>query len=138
MTLTEQWKKGELETGCYYVKNEFGHIFISDYSENYDYIEDKVVKDFFIEVTEITEIIAPVPSYEEWQELNEDVNTTTELWRNTESQLNEKVQLIGKLAEQKQQLKGLLKECREIFGRTSYTHKFDMVAKIDNAIGEKK
>jgi hypothetical protein len=118
--LTEQWKKGELKTGWYYVKNEFGNIFISDYSENYDYIEDKVVKDFFTEVSDITEIICEVPSYEEWQGLNKDIDTMTELWKNERSQLNEKIQLIGKLSVQAvdlkneiKQLKSLLKECRE-------------------------
>ena len=40
--------------------------------------------------------------------------------------------------EENQQLKELLKECREIFSRTAYTYKFDMAAKIDNVIGEKK
>lgn len=65
--LTEQWKKGELPAGYYYVKNEFNNIFPSDYSESYDSINDAVIKDFFTEVSEITEVIAKVPSYEEWK-----------------------------------------------------------------------
>lgn len=70
-TLTEQWKKGELPSGFYYVKNEFDNIFPSDYSEDYDYINDTVIKDFFTEVSEIKEIIAPVPSYELWRAVHE-------------------------------------------------------------------
>lgn len=70
--LTEQWKKGELPSGWYYVKNEFGNIFPSDYSEDYDYISDTVIKDFFTEVSEIKEVIEPVPSYEEYQKLLSD------------------------------------------------------------------
>ena len=65
--LTEQWKKGELPTGYYYVKNEFNNIFPSDYSESYDCINDAVIKDFFTEVSEIKEVLEPVPSYEEWK-----------------------------------------------------------------------
>lgn len=64
--LTEQWKKGELPSGYYYVKNEFGNIFPSDYSEDYDCINDTVIKDFFTEVSEIKQVLAPVPSYDEW------------------------------------------------------------------------
>ena len=67
--LTEQWKKGELPSGYYYVKNEFGNIFPSDYSEDYDYISDTVIKDFFTEVSEIKEVLEPVPSYEEYLSL---------------------------------------------------------------------
>ena len=66
-TLTEQWKKGKLPSGFYYVKNEFGNIFPADYSEDYDCIGDRVIKDFFTEVSEIKEVLEPVPSYEEWQ-----------------------------------------------------------------------
>lgn len=65
--LTEQWKKGELPSGYYYVKNEFGNIFPSDYSEDYDCISDRVIKDFFTEVSEIKEVLEPVPSYKKWK-----------------------------------------------------------------------
>ena len=118
--LTEHWKNGELKPSWYYVKNEFGNIFISEYLEDYDYINERVVKGFFTEVSEITEIICEVPSYEEWLGLEEDVDTMTELWKHERSQLSEKIQLIGKLGVQAvdlkseiQQLKELLKECRE-------------------------
>lgn len=72
--LTEQWKKGKLPSGWYYVKNEFGNIFPSDYSEDYDCISDTVIKDFFTEVSEIKEVLEPVPSYDELQNMNEAVN----------------------------------------------------------------
>lgn len=64
--LTDKWKKGELPSGWYYVKNEFGNIFPSDYSESYDSINDTVIKDFFTEVSEIKEVLEPVPSYEKY------------------------------------------------------------------------
>ncbi len=70
--LTEQWKKGELKAGYYYVKNEFGNIFPTDYSEEYDIINDSGVLGFWNEVSEITEVIDKVPTYEEWQALLSD------------------------------------------------------------------
>lgn len=65
--LTELWKKGELEQGWYYVKNEFGNIFISEYSKDYDFIGERVISGFFTEVSEIIEIICEVPDYIEWR-----------------------------------------------------------------------
>ena len=97
ITLTEQWKKGKLKAGLYYVKNEFENIFISEYSEDYDYIRDKVVKDFFTEISEITEVIAPVPSYKEWNQLHKFLEEFNAL----------------DVAKENQQLRDLLKECRE-------------------------
>lgn len=70
--LTELWKKGELKAGYYYVKNEFGNIFPTDYSEEYDSINDSGVLGFWSEVSEITEVIAKVPTYEEYQALLSD------------------------------------------------------------------
>lgn len=55
--LTEAWKNGELEEGEYYVKLESGKIDI--YFMVYD--DD--------DCDEIVEIIAPVPSYEELEQL---------------------------------------------------------------------
>lgn len=76
MTLTEQWQKGELKAGYYYVKNEFGNIFPSDYSEEYDCLTDSGVLGFWNEVSEIVEVLAKVPTYEEYQALLKD----KELW----------------------------------------------------------
>lgn len=96
---TEKWKKGELEQGWYYVKNEFGNIFISEYSKDYDFIGERVISGFFTEVSEIIEIICEVPDYIEWKNY---VNGYCE-----EHEYN------LKLSEENQQLKELLKECRE-------------------------
>ena len=56
--LTEQWKKGELEQGWYYIN-----------SGDIDYKYSKYNSaDFFVTPHEdIKEVLAPVPSYEEWQ-----------------------------------------------------------------------
>ena len=95
----------------------------------------------------ITEVLAPVPSFEEWQALNEDVDTVTELWKQERSQLNEKIQLIGKLSvqavdlkEENQQLRELLKRCRDFINYEVPDHCIDdvLIDKIDNVLGEKK
>ena len=57
--LTEQWKKGELDEGFYYLKDN-QYIFI-DYFNGVSFEE---TCDF-----EIKEVLAPVPSYEEWQQM---------------------------------------------------------------------
>ena len=81
--LTEQWKKGELKFGAYYVNRLEEHrIWLyNDRSKTPEFQH------------EIYEILAPVPSYEEWQKvLNIDFN-------------NEVLRL------ENAKLKELLKEC---------------------------
>ena len=131
MTLTEQWKKGELEWGknyyCRNVKtNETNICFLYGstwYSADSDGEGD-------IDWQGYLEVLAPVPSYEEWQKvLNIDFN-------------NEVLRL------ENAKLKELLKECRERLGdyaefciKGGYLNAEDeavkMITKIDNAIGEK-
>lgn len=57
--LTEQWKKGELEQAKYWVKYRNGNIDIWELSEGIP-IESR---------PEITEVLAPILSFEQWQEL---------------------------------------------------------------------
>ena len=65
MTLTEQWKKGELKKNNYWVKYKNGKIDTWELSEGIT-IESK---------PEIIEVLAPVPSFQEWQKvLNIDFN----------------------------------------------------------------
>lgn len=82
-TLTEQWKKGELPTGWYYIK--IVDIIFIDFFEGKEW---KNKKDIYI-----SEVLAPVPSYEEWGKAYERV-------------VSENEAIIT--------LKELLKECRDI------------------------
>ena len=93
--LTEQWKKGGLKEGWYY---------INDSQIDYKYSKYSSV-DFFITPHEdIKEVLAPVPSYDEWQKvLNIAFN-------------NEVLRL------ENAKLKELLKECR-----------YKIIADLDNA-----
>ena len=158
MTLTEQWKKGELPYGYYYIKTISGGEVIDRYYRDctdYDLCEYGDVWENRFE-DEIIEVLAPVPNYVKWKALNEGVNTMTELWKQERSQLNEKIQLIGKLTvqvvdlkEENKQLKELLLECREWVEFLKAKMKLEknpknamyfevMLLKMNDAIGEKK
>lgn len=92
--LNEIWKKGELKDGWYYVSrnNDIEMLeYVGDYFLSVDVplIDDKDVSTL--------EVLAPVPSWEQWQQMKafcEEFNT-----------LN--------VAEENKRLKELLKECRE-------------------------
>ena len=110
--LTEQWKKGELKKDKYWVKYRSGKIDIWELSEGTP-IESR---------PEIVEVLAPVPSYEEWKQLRK--------WCEEFNALD--------VAKENQQLKELLKECQE---HLCYHHceryTRELSDRIDNAIGEK-
>ena len=61
--LTEQWKKGELKEGDYYIKRRNGYLL-------YDNIDTQGVWRNSID-EDIEEVLAPVPSFEEWQKMKE-------------------------------------------------------------------
>lgn len=139
--LTELWKKGKLEEGKEYwvrLTNEWKNSIEQVYFNGEDFER--------FDIDDIEEVLAPVPSYEEWQGLNKDIDTITELWKNERSQLNEKIQLIGKLSVQAvdlkneiKQLKELLKECRDEMNPyiELFTHKKTfkvLLTKIDEAL----
>ena len=60
--LTEQWKKGELESGWYYVNFYSVGAVMQEYlpeHNGFGYDEKNLIQ----------EVLAPVPSYEEWQNM---------------------------------------------------------------------
>lgn len=114
LSLTELWQKGELPSGFYYVKNEFNNIFPSDYSESYDSINDAVIKDFFTEISEIKEVIEAVPSYDELKASEKYIKSLEEkikIYERIDKQHTNDSIAYNELAEEKEKLKDLLKEC---------------------------
>lgn len=110
--LTEQWKKGELPCGWYYIKIA-DIVFI-------DFFEGKVwknKKDKYID-----EVLGKVPSYEEYQQLLSD-----QLAKNEGEEINA-------------ELKELLKECKlAIFDYPPYdlaSDKIRLQIKINQVLGE--
>lgn len=94
--LTEQWKKGELSEGHYYVKD--GENMIAEYLDGYFYNNGNPMTSF---TGGVDEVLAPVPSYDEWQDLK------------SKLQLKETAYDFdtARLEEENAQLKELLKEC---------------------------
>lgn len=63
MTLTEQWEKGELDKTFYYIK-------YNDDSIRTDLSVGKANGLDFCNSKEVKEVLAPVPSYDEWKQLH--------------------------------------------------------------------
>ena len=128
--LTAQWKKGELEQGWYYVKvdNKLANDpVITECVSDYNF-SGKCIPDFYeYDDDKIIEVLAPVPSYEEWQRIFHYAGKY-------EHEYTSCVMDYENLKEENQHLKELLRECRELFDELNY---LNMVEKIDNAIGEK-
>ena len=124
MTLTEKWKNDKLENDWYYVRTTNG-------IEKWEYIKQSHGFGYY-ETEWVLEVLAPVPSYEEWQELNKEHNLFGELcerllcveekqWENIVKTKSKKQQIeflsdktkfsFLALFDKNQQLKELLKEC---------------------------
>ena len=140
--LTEKWKKGELineeDAGCYYIETIDGEIYpdclspIDGFKNTYNYAVKK--------------ILAPVPSYAEWQkyvEANESMFSVVKMLNKDNYQLekeNTKLKdkydalIVGEqfLISEWYKLKELLKECRPYVSRSATGRM------IKNSIGHKK
>lgn len=104
--LTEKWKSGELKEGYYYIKAnrtisfveiDYYHIFGETEYWNGNDNED------------VLEVLAPVPTFEELQELKQKIHILTESQMKLEN-------TIGELGQENASLKELLKECVVIIG----------------------
>jgi siderophore synthetase component len=133
MTLTEQWKKGELPDGFYYFKMPDGAIEIAS---EYRLIRYNLTKD-----ADKIEILAPVPSYEEWERVTKYANKC-------EVEYIECANDYEKLKEENQQLKEMLLQIRnrqslirEYLSDCKLGNTWDLLYQteneITNAIGEK-
>lgn len=89
MTLTEQWKKGELEGGFYYVYLKHLEMFDIAGSSTLSGILERGNENSI-------EVLAPVPSYEEWKQLHKFLEEFNAL----------------DVAKENEQLKELLRKCR--------------------------
>ena len=95
-TLTEQWKDGELEDGYYYVNGKW----INYYSKDDGYFDDGGIE----------EVLAPVPSYEEYEDiLQQNVNQ--------ESAIETYIEEIKRLQEQIKEADEVIKAIKKITGK---------------------
>lgn len=68
--LTEKWKKGELPEGYYYCKTENGVEILRTWRGIDGYLNfENMCNEVFISSMRDCEILAEVPSFEEWQQL---------------------------------------------------------------------
>lgn len=108
--LTEQWKNGELPDGMYYMENTSGIIGIVGHSKVFPCYNVK-------------QILAPVPSYQEYLE--------------SESHCAVYSEVNKSLKEKNVKLKELLKEVRDAWVIYKPYDRSQLCKRIDNAIGEK-
>ena len=114
MTLTEQWKKGELPDGMYYMENTSGIIGMVGHSKVFPCYDVK-------------QILAPVPSYQEYLE--------------SESHCAVYSEVNKSLKEKNAKLKELLSKCLDElaeFNNSYYPKTQELFSQITSAIGEKK
>jgi hypothetical protein len=113
--LTEQWKKGELPYAEYYIKLAGG-----EYTN--DVWDVGGWQSFNKKGDVVVEVLAPVPSYDELQNMNKAVN--------------ECMAANIKLVEQNAQLKEVLKECRRpvCWYVDIFKNKADLLTKIDEVL----
>ena len=160
--LTEQWKKGELPNGWYYIKID-DIVFI-------DFFESKVWKNKKVEY--IYEVLAPVPTFEQWQaseKYNKHLEEVIKVYERKDKQATETSIAYNELAKENEelkeilerhkkatakaqirscdleiintQLKELLKECKEViknvdtyYGNYDSTNGYLVINKIDEAL----
>lgn len=114
--LTEQWKKGELDIDeCYFAETEGGI-----YKATGEYLNNSSCINGF----DITSILEPVQSYDEWKEKLEENEKLKELLKENAITINIKTQIITAFKE-------LLKELR-----MSVMFDKDLVDKIDEVLNE--
>lgn len=103
--LTEQFKKGELPEGHYYGKD--GENMIAEYLDGYFYNNGEPMTSFS---GGVDEVLAPVPSYDEWEKLNWYAGNGVE--KNQELKMeNERLkQQLHRFAESNQSLRKRLDE----------------------------
>jgi hypothetical protein len=146
--LTEQWKKGELPEGHYYIKTH-NETNIDEYIQWYK--DHGIPSEKSFAYFNVQQVLAEVPSYDEWKaKLEENARLKEQINHLLKTQArqfvdNQKLQVKAEKAKdvvnidtarQIKQLKELLKECRryiDIWGYTD-THGNALLPQIDEVL----
>ena len=122
--LTEQWKKGELPEGHYYIKTH-SETNIDEYIQWYK--DHGIPSEKSFAYFNVTEVLDKVPSYEVWMEKTKSLKVLAEAY--------------CKEKQQNKQLKELLKECREViknvdmyYGNYDATKGYLVINKIEKVL----
>lgn len=125
--LTEQWKKGELPEGHYYIKTR-SETNIDEYIQWYK--DHGIPSEKSFAYFNVQQVLAPVPSYDEWEQLQNWADFTDDYHG-----LKEKLEIAEY---ENVELKELLKECRlAIFDYPPYdlaSDKIRLTNKIDEVL----
>lgn len=114
-TLTEQWREGTLPAGEYYVKDSNG-VEIDGY-----YPENSWERGFINHSKyEVEEVLAPVPTYEEYKNMDVEIDKLSDLLTETNNKWTKTIKENKKLKEQ-------LKEANSII-----TGEIHLVRRKDN------
>lgn len=136
--LTEQWKKGELPDGHYYVKD--GENIIAELLDGYFYNDGQPMTSFS---GGVDEVLAEVPTFEEWQASENYIDYLKQcisVYESKDKQATETSIAYNELLEENDKLKELLKDCREILDYAKDFAYHDpcckCIAKINQVLGE--
>ena len=123
--LPEQWKKGELPEGHYYIKTR-NETNIDEYIQWYK--DHGIPSEKSFAYFNVQQVLAPVPSYEEWQalkasyEMSNDANLKQATW-------------MADMEKENSQLKELLKECQNMIAFKHEVYEEDVLIKeIEEAL----
>ena len=130
--LTEQWKQGEIPNGYYWIRLSWGGMIIMAYYTGFDGLFE--LDDHYYDSDEISEVLAPVPSYEEWIGVKQQRDLENKLRHDSDNK-------NWQLRTENQQLKELLKECKEViknvdtyYGNYDSTNGYLVINKIDEVL----
>lgn len=136
--LTEKWKAGELPEGWYYIKvNDklANNPVITECVNDYN-LSGKIVPDFYeYDDDKIIEVLAPVPSYEEWHSMQDDNKHLKHDIGNLGYKIKNQRHEIERHIAQNIKFKELLKECMNVFQQHILSaEEYKLFLKINNEV----
>lgn len=139
--LTEQWEKGELPDGHYYVKD--GENIIAELLDGYFYNNGEPMTSFS---GGVDEVLAEVPTYEEYQATENYIDYLKQcisVYEDKEKQHTKDSILFNDVSEAYRQCIDLLMKCRFYLSQKERTPKqadevLDLISIINNMVGERQ
>ena len=120
--LTEKCKKGEIPNGYYWIRLSWGGMVIMAYHTAFDGLFES--DDYYYDSDEISEVLAPVPSYEEWIGVKQQRDLENKIRHDSDNK-------NWQLRTENQQLKELLKECIPYFNAlVEKRHKLEYIPQV--------
>lgn len=135
--LTEQWKRGKLPNGYYWIRLSWGGMVIMAYHTAFDGLFE--LDDHYYDSDEISEVLAPVPGYDEWQaKLEENAQLKERVSKLEKMQYSYTPEEWNTMLRTVNRTKELLRECFEYIDWTDGTgspiSQQKLLDKIDEAL----